>query len=74
MEQKYLIVDQNLKMKQNWIKPGIDVVIQKEALLSTLFSDNVVIITECDWTRLRNPIVQSPFDICFEWLYMSTPL
>ena len=34
------------KMEQNWIKPGMDVVIQKEALLSTLFSDNVVIITE----------------------------
>ena len=61
MEQKYLIVDQNLKMKQNLIKPGIDVVIQKEALLSTLFSDNVVIITECDWTCLRNPIVLFAF-------------
>jgi len=46
MEQKYLILEQNLKMKQNWIKPGMDVVIQKEALLSTLLSDNVVIITE----------------------------
>ena len=74
MEQKYLIVDQNFKMKQNWIKPGIDVVIQKEALLSTLFSDNVVIITECDWTRLRNPIVQSPFDMFWMIVYEHTTL
>jgi len=36
-------------------------VIQKEALLSTLFSDNVVIITEWDWTRLSNPIVLFDF-------------
>ena len=39
----------------------MDVVIQKEALLSTLFSDNVVIITEWDWTRLGNPIVLFDF-------------
>jgi len=38
----------------------MDVVIQKEALLSTLFSDNVVII-EWDWTRLRNPFVLFDF-------------
>ena len=39
----------------------MNVAIQKEALLTTLFSDNVVIITEWDWTRLRNPIVLFDF-------------
>jgi len=39
----------------------MNVVIQKEALVSTLLSDNVVIITEWDWTRLRNPIVLFDF-------------
>ena len=39
----------------------MNVVIQKEALVSTLLSDNVVIITEWDWTHLRNPIVLFDF-------------
>ena len=43
MEQKSLIVGQNyVKMEQNWIKPGTDVVIQKEALLSTLLRQTEV--------------------------------
>ena len=43
MEQKSLIVGQNyVKMEQNWIKPGTDVVIQKEALLATLLRQTEV--------------------------------
>ena len=69
MEQKYLIVEHNfVKMKQNWIKPGLGVVIQKEALVSTLFSDNVVIITELDRNRLRSVCLLT------DVLNMSTPL
>ena len=52
------------KMEKNWIKPGMDVVIQEEALLSTLLSDNVIIMYMHCCFRSSGPIYTYPLYEC----------